>query len=65
VGVGALDLFLDEDIEYACRLIRTGVAVTLEVVSSAFHGFDSMSQGPLSAGFFRSHITWLARVWSQ
>jgi acetyl esterase/lipase len=65
VGVGALDLFLDEDIQYACRLIRTGVAVTLEVVPSAFHGFASMSQGPLSAGFFQSHITWLARVWSQ
>lgn len=40
IGVGALDLFVDEDIEYARRLINAGVATELLVVPGAFHGFD-------------------------
>jgi acetyl esterase/lipase len=65
ISVGALDLFLDEDIEYARRLMRAGVAVTLQVVPGAFHGFDAMSEGPLAKGFTRSYFDWLARVWSD
>lgn len=37
---GALDLFVDEDILYAQRLIRTGVPVELHVYPGAFHAFD-------------------------
>ena len=40
IGVGALDLFVDEDIEYAQRLIAAGVPVEMEVVPGAFHAFD-------------------------
>lgn len=40
IGVGALDLFVDEDIDYARRLIDVGVATELVVVPGAFHGFD-------------------------
>jgi acetyl esterase/lipase len=40
VGVGTLDLFHDEDAEYARRLREAGVACELEVVQGAFHGFD-------------------------
>jgi acetyl esterase/lipase len=42
VGVGALDLFLDEDITYARRLNDSGVAAELIVVPGAYHGFDGM-----------------------
>ena len=40
--VGELDLFLDEDIEYAQRLIQAGVPVELHVFPGAFHGSDLM-----------------------
>jgi acetyl esterase/lipase len=42
IGVGTIDLFVDEDIEYARRLIDHGIAVQLEVVPGAFHGFDKI-----------------------
>lgn len=40
MGVGSLDLFLDEDIAYADRLTEAGVACEQLVVDGAFHGFD-------------------------
>ncbi len=40
IGVGALDLFVEEDIEYARRLVHAGVATELHVAPGAFHGFD-------------------------
>ncbi len=40
IGVGSLDLFHDEDVEYARRLNRAGVGCELIVIPGAFHGFD-------------------------
>ncbi|WP_396595662.1 alpha/beta hydrolase [Brevundimonas sp. R86498] len=40
IGVGALDLFVDEDMTYARRLVNAGVPTTLRVVPGAFHAFD-------------------------
>lgn len=40
ISVGALDLFLEEDIAYAMRLSRAGVAVELHVYPGAPHMFD-------------------------
>ena len=42
IGVGTLDLFVDEDIDYAQRLNAAGVPAELIVVPGAFHGFDGM-----------------------
>ena len=42
IVVGELDLFLDEDIEYAQRLIQAGVPAELHVFPGAFHGSDLM-----------------------
>ena len=39
IAVGALDLFLEENLEYARRLTRAGVPVELHVIPGAFHGF--------------------------
>ena len=40
ISVGTLDLFIDENIEYAQRLIQAGVPTELHVYPGAFHGFD-------------------------
>jgi triacylglycerol lipase len=45
IAVGALDLFLEEDLEYARRLIRAGVPTELHVVPGAFHGFSAAGEG--------------------
>lgn len=40
ICTAALDLFLEENIDYARRLTRAGVPVELHVYPGAFHGFD-------------------------
>lgn len=40
IVVGALDLFVDENIEYARRLIHAGIPTELHVIPGAFHAFD-------------------------
>jgi acetyl esterase/lipase len=55
IGVGAIDLFVEEDIDYAQRLIRAGVAVELNVVPGAFHGFDIFApDAPITKQFLAS-----------
>ena len=44
IALGALDLFLEECLEYARRLTREGVPVELHVIPGAYHGF-SIAQG--------------------
>lgn len=41
IGVGSIDLFHDEDVDYAQRLNDAGVPTELIVVPGAFHGFES------------------------
>jgi acetyl esterase/lipase len=45
VMVGTLDLFLDEDLAYARRLIEAGVPTEVKVYSGAPHGFDTPRLG--------------------
>jgi acetyl esterase/lipase len=40
IAVGALDLFRDEDIAYAQRLLRAGVPTELHVIPGAYHGYE-------------------------
>lgn len=40
IAVGALDLFLEEDVAYALRLSRAGVPLETHIYSGAIHGFD-------------------------
>lgn len=42
IGVGSLDLFSEECIEYAQRLNQAGVMTELHVIPGAFHGFDAL-----------------------
>jgi len=45
IVVGDLDLFMDEDIEYARRLIQAGIPTELHVFPGAYHGFNGFAPG--------------------
>lgn len=51
IGVGTLDLFHDEDVDYAQRLQAAGVPCALHVVDGAFHGFDTLRKARVSRLF--------------
>jgi acetyl esterase/lipase len=53
INVGALDLFMEEDLEYARRLMREGIATELHVYPSAFHGFNMAAGATLAQMFNR------------
>jgi acetyl esterase/lipase len=42
IGVGSIDLFVDEDLAYAQRLINAAVPTEVLVVPGAFHAFDAL-----------------------
>ncbi len=55
LGVGTLDLFHDEDLDYAARLQAAGVPCEVHVVPGAFHGFDGIvAKADISKAFFNS-----------
>ncbi|HTN91879.1 MAG TPA: alpha/beta hydrolase fold domain-containing protein, partial [Sorangium sp.] len=62
VGVGALDLFLEEDMEYARRLSRAGVPTELHVYPGAFHGFDRVPRARVSQAATRDYMDALRRA---
>ncbi len=62
VNVGALDLFLEENIEYARRLIRAGVPTELHVYPGAFHGFNGVPEAAMSQAFNRDIASALRRA---
>ena len=53
IGVGTLDLFCNECLEYGRRLREAGVTVHEEIVAGAFHAFDQIAdKAPVSVKFF-------------
>ena len=48
VSVGQLDLFREEDMAYASRLMAAGVPTTLHVYAGGFHGFNLIRTAPFS-----------------
>lgn len=48
IATGALDLFLDENVDYALRLIAAGVAVELHVYPGCPHGYVIAADAPVS-----------------
>ena len=52
IGVGSVDLFANEDLEYGRRLLQAGVSTELQLVPGGYHGFDLfVPQAPLSVAF--------------
>lgn len=63
IGVGSIDLFVDEDVEFARRLIDAGVPTELMVVPGAFHGFDGIAaQTSLAKDFTSAKLAALRRA---
>jgi acetyl esterase/lipase len=65
IAVGALDGFLDEDVDYAMRLTHAGVPTELHVYPGGPHGFDGLLPGTALARRARADIEgWLARMFA-
>lgn len=65
IGVGSIDLFVDEDVEFARRLIDAEVPTELLVIPGAFHGFQMIApRAAISQQFNAALETALARALS-
>jgi len=64
IWTGSIDLFVEENIEYARNLISSGVDVDLHVVRGAYHSFISAApHSKLVANYWRTLIDAYSRAW--
>jgi acetyl esterase/lipase len=61
IATGALDLFVDENIDYARRLNEAGVPIEFHVYPGAYHGFDLFADAPVSQQARRDSVQALKR----
>lgn len=61
IACGALDLFVEENIDYARRLIRAGVPTELHVYPGAPHGFSVVDDASVTRQAFADAFAFLAR----
>ena len=57
IVVGAIDLFVEEDMEYARRLIAAGVPTELHIVPGAYHAYDLLVPKAEVTGRFTEYWT--------
>ncbi len=62
LAIGGLDLFLEENLDYAQRLMRAGVPVELHVYPGAFHAFPLAEQARVARQFQRDVEAALGRA---
>lgn len=63
IEVGSAETFRDEVIDYAARLVRTGVSVELHLWAGGFHGFEVMApQAALSQDARAARLGYLRRL---
>jgi acetyl esterase/lipase len=62
IGVGTLDIFHDEDLVYAERLLDAGVPCGLVVVPGAFHGFDRLGSTNVGREFREAQVRVLGQA---
>ncbi len=62
IGTGSLDLFLDEDLDYALRLVKAGVPVELHSYPGAIHAFNAIAEATTARAFTRDLLGAMARM---
>jgi acetyl esterase/lipase len=62
IATGALDLFLEEDLEYARRLTRHAVPLELHVYPGAYHAFNIAPEAQVAISARRDSLVALKRV---
>ncbi len=62
IGTGSLDLFFDEDLDYARRLVDAGVPVELHSYPGAIHGFNMMAGAHIAQCFNRDLMSAIGRI---
>ena len=62
ISTGGLDLFLEEDLDYARRLMRSGVPVELHVYPGAFHAFELSPSASVAGQARRDSLAALERL---
>jgi len=65
IATGALDLFLEEDLDYARRLIRAGVPTELHVYPGAFHAFNMIVDSRVAQAFSRDYRNALGKAFAK
>jgi acetyl esterase/lipase len=65
IGVGSLDLFLEEDTAYALRLIEAGVPTEMHVYSGAFHGSDLVAEARVTKAHARDQLAALRAAFAR
>jgi triacylglycerol lipase len=66
LGIGDVDAFLDEDLDYARRLSRAGVPTELHVYPGVIHGgFGALPRTPRTAQFLRDIYAALASAFAR
>ncbi|HEX4443362.1 MAG TPA: alpha/beta hydrolase [Galbitalea sp.] len=65
IGVGDLDLFYEEDLEYSRHLKAAGVACEFTTIPGAFHGFNALfPDAPVTQDFWRQQADALRGAFS-
>lgn len=64
ISVGSLDLFLEEDMEYARRLVRAGVPTELHIYPGAIHGFPMVVDAAVARSYQRDVNSALSRAFN-
>ncbi|MBN9387902.1 MAG: alpha/beta hydrolase [Chloroflexi bacterium] len=62
ISVGSLDLFLEEDLEYARRLTRAGVPTEFHLYPGGFHGFNMVATAQVTQALQRDFVNALKRA---
>ncbi len=62
ICTGALDILLDENLEYARRLLRAGVPTELHVYPGAYHGFEIATEADVTKRALRDALHALKRA---
>jgi acetyl esterase len=62
IGTGSLDLFFDEDLDYAKRLVDAGVPLELHVYPGGPHAFNLAAEATIAQSFNRDMMGAIARL---